>query len=181
MDWGAFLVILAMATLAGLYVGMPIIQRQGDAVTAAEHTRSALLARREQVLTTLAELEFDHETGKISDDHYQQRRQALLQEGADILRELDALTASRSGQSGASKATTQDASAQMETLLAQRRAERQMRHPPSQADDAIEALLAARRRARQTKSGGFCPQCGAPVLVTDRFCPRCGTPLTPSS
>ena len=176
MDWGAFLVMLAVATLVGLYVGMPIMQRQGRAVTAAEHTRSALLARREQVLTTLTELEFDHETGKISADHYQQRRQALLQEGAEILRQLDTLAASpHPAQKGTPEET---AAAQMETLLAQRRAQRAA---PIQADDEIEALLAARRRARQTPSGGFCPQCGAPVLADDRFCPRCGTPLSPES
>ncbi len=176
MDWGALLIMLAIATLAGLYVSLPIVQRQGQAVTAREHTRSALLARREQVLTTLAELEFDHDMGKISDEHYQQRRQALLQEGADILRQLDALAETPSANAPADTPAADQAEDQMEALLAQRRAQRQAR-PLAHGDDEIEALLAARRRARQTKSGGFCPQCGAPVLATDRFCPRCGAPL----
>ena len=162
MDWGAFLIILALATLAGLYVGLPIVQHQGAPRTAAGHRRSALLARREQVLTALSELELDHETGKITEAHYQQRRQALLQEGAEILRELDAL-------------------AQHAPRPASPAPQRQPTRPAAHGDDAIEALLAARRRARQAKAGGFCPQCGAPVLVTDRFCPRCGTPLTSSS
>jgi predicted amidophosphoribosyltransferase len=38
--------------------------------------------------------------------------------------------------------------------------------------------LAARRRARQDKSAGFCPQCGSPVQKSDLFCPRCGKALS---
>ncbi len=43
-------------------------------------------------------------------------------------------------------------------------------------DDPLEAAIAARRRARQDKAAGFCTQCGAPLQRSDRFCPRCGTP-----
>ncbi|MBL1173273.1 MAG: zinc-ribbon domain-containing protein, partial [Chloroflexi bacterium] len=42
------------------------------------------------------------------------------------------------------------------------------------SDDDVEALIAARRKARKEKSGGFCPRCGKPVLASDRFCPHCG-------
>jgi predicted amidophosphoribosyltransferase len=35
-------------------------------------------------------------------------------------------------------------------------------------------LLADRRRVRQEKAVGFCPQCGGPVQKSDRFCPKCG-------
>ncbi len=170
MDWGALLFVLAIGVLAGLYVALPIVQRQGQTLTEEEHTRSALLARREQVLTTLAELEFDRELGKIDDEHYQTRRQALLQEGAKILRELDALK-------HAPAVAADDAKKAVETMLAKRRAQKETAAAEAEADDDIEALLAARRRARQAKSSGFCPKCGVPVLATDRFCPRCGTPL----
>ncbi|NPA93115.1 MAG: zinc ribbon domain-containing protein [Chloroflexi bacterium] len=174
MDWGAFFVVLALAVLSGLYISLPILQRQGVAVSDVEQERSSLLARQEQVLNTLAELEFDYELGKVPEAHYQARRQALLQEGADILRRLDALKAAAPRQ----KADLED---HLEALLAERRAKRAAAaqpSQPSQPDDEIEALLAARRRERQAKAAGFCPQCGAPVLATDRFCPRCGTRLT---
>lgn len=171
MDWGALLFILAIGVLAGLYVALPIVQRQEQTLTEEEHIRSALLARREQVLTTLAELEFDHDLGKVDDEHYQARRQALLKEGAGILRELDALK-------HAPPAAADDAEQAVEALLAERRAQKAATAAEAEAEDEIEALLAARRRARKAKSGGFCPNCGAPVLATDRFCPRCGTPLS---
>ncbi len=172
MDWGAFFVVLALAVLAGLYVSMPILQRQGVGVSDAEQERSALLARREQVLSTLAELEFDYELGKVPEAHYQARRSALLQEGADILRRLDALEKKPARQQA-------DVEDHLEALLAEHRA-KQASAPAAATspDDEIEALLAARRRERQAKAAGFCPQCGAPVLATDRFCPRCGARLT---
>jgi hypothetical protein len=47
----------------------------------------------------------------------------------------------------------------------------------SSPDDSLEALLADRRRTRQEKSGGFCPQCGRSVQKSDRFCPKCGAKL----
>jgi predicted amidophosphoribosyltransferase len=43
-----------------------------------------------------------------------------------------------------------------------------------EADDDVETILAARRRERQGKSGGFCPNCGRSIQKSDRFCPKCG-------
>ncbi len=164
MDWGALFFLLALVALTGLYVALPILRREGTLVTAEEQEQSALLARRDQVLDALAELDFDFNTGKIDENHYQVRRQALMQEAAEILKRLDALK----------PLTSRDS---LETLLKQRKAQRSaLTH--GDPDDAVEALLAARRRARSgQKAAGFCPQCGAPVLESDRFCPRCGAAL----
>ncbi len=161
MDWGAFFFLLALAALAGLYLALPILRRQGRQVTAAEQERSALLARREQVLDTLTELEFDFHTGKVDETYYQARRQALMQAAATILKRLDEIRPS----------------APPKERLQPRRSRRDMLSH-ADPDDAIEALLAARRRARAgQKAAGFCPHCGAPVLESDRFCPHCGAPL----
>ncbi|NOH04446.1 MAG: zinc ribbon domain-containing protein [Chloroflexi bacterium] len=46
------------------------------------------------------------------------------------------------------------------------------------SDDDIEAMIASRRKQHKSKSAGFCPKCGKPVLVTDKFCPSCGKALT---
>ena len=45
-------------------------------------------------------------------------------------------------------------------------------------DDEMEVLIANRRRVRQGKAAGFCPQCGGPLQKSDRFCPKCGAKMT---
>ncbi|MDO9301547.1 MAG: zinc ribbon domain-containing protein, partial [Anaerolineales bacterium] len=48
---------------------------------------------------------------------------------------------------------------------------------PADSDDDLESMIAARRKEHKSKSAGFCPKCGKPVLVTDKFCPSCGKAL----
>jgi len=166
MDWGAVFVVLAMLVFAAAYVALPVLQRQGAVVTEAARERSALLARREQVLDTLAELEFDYSVGKVAEAHYLQRRQTLLREGAAILQRLDVLD------------TRHHAARAPVVATSRRRARRPTGSMDTLPEDPLETLLASRRRQREAKTAGFCSQCGAPVLEGDRFCPRCGSPLT---
>jgi hypothetical protein len=48
-------------------------------------------------------------------------------------------------------------------------------------DAAIEAAVAARRRAGPAGRAGFCARCGQPLQRSDRFCPRCGAPASQES
>lgn len=63
-----------------------------------------------------------------------------------------------------------------------------LRGQPPRADDALEAEIAAVRRALpaaapaptagpEGRAGAFCTQCGAAAAPHDRFCGACGTPL----
>jgi len=167
MDAGSVLFVLALALLSGLFVAWPLLEPEKYALaTAGDRRVSALLAEREEVLDSIAELDFDYEMGKMDESAYQVRRAELLRRGAEILRELDALR----GKGG--RSTEED----LEGLIRKRRAERALRRAVV-ADDEIEALLAERRRQRKAEAGGFCPHCGAPVLKTDRYCPHCGAKL----
>jgi len=73
--------------------------------------------------------------------------------------------------------TNAEADDRIEAEIAARKTAR----PPIDPDDELEALIANRRRVQkesdQPKTGGFCPQCGNCVQATDRFCPKCGQPL----
>jgi hypothetical protein len=62
----------------------------------------------------------------------------------------------------------------VEKAVAARRADTSAAQAGVRDDDDVEALISSRRKARKEKSGGFCPRCGKPVLVSDRFCPHCG-------
>ena len=181
MDIGSILLILALLIPVVLFIARPffeprLVEEEG-LTQRADHDLSGLLAERDRILTALQELEFDHVLGKIPEEDFPAQRAGLVQQGADVLRRLDQIQAS--GEMLEARAS--DAVDRVEAEIAQRRADaarRPILAPAGiTADDDIEVALAQRRRQRQEKSAGFCPQCGGPVQKSDRFCPKCGKVL----
>lgn len=150
MELGAILLLLAVLVIVVLFVARPLMNRT-DETAGAPQTESALLAERDRVLAALEELDFDYTLGKIPTEDYPIQRGLLVQRGAEILRQLDEIE----------RPAPRRASARKRRL----------------SDEEIEALIAKRRQARREKTGGFCPQCGRPVLRSDKFCPSCGYKL----
>lgn len=182
MDIGSLLLLFALLVIVGLYIARPLLNPETAAATPEEdqkeHELSTLLAERDRILTALEELDFDNALGKIPNQDYPTQRARLVSQGADVLRKLDELNGHTSD-------------AEIERRIEEAIAERRITTsstgetevaPQAQpvlvdADDEVEVQLAARRRARQDKSAGFCPQCGRPVQQSDRFCPKCGNAL----
>ena len=87
---GALLTVLCV-----VFVARPLLRpaRSGgespDAPGAAELLRVRALERRDRALAALKELEFDHRTGKVSDEDYRALVAPLRREAADALRELE--------------------------------------------------------------------------------------------
>lgn len=169
MEIAAILLTTGVTILVGLYLYAPLLERQGRRVTAEEHELSSLLAERDRVVNSLQELDFDFKLGKIPEGEYPAQRAALLQRGADILRQIDSFSPQ--------SASAQDTESRLEKAVAARRADASARQAPL-TDDDLESLIVSRRKARKSKSAGFCPKCGKPVLATDKFCPSCGKSLS---
>ncbi|MBG7609515.1 MAG: zinc ribbon domain-containing protein [Anaerolineae bacterium] len=161
MDIGSIFLILAMMILVVLYISRPIIEGKAVQISVEEHDVSMLLAERDRVVNAINELEFDNILGKVPEDDYPSRRMALKQYGAKIMQQLDEIS------------PESVAGSLIETDAPQKGSSNKLPH----MDDDLEILIAARRRARQEKTGGFCPQCGQTVQHSDRFCPKCGTTL----
>ena len=159
---------LGILILVGVYLYAPFLERRARRVTEEEHETSSLLAERERVVNSLQELESDYQLGKVPDEDYPTQRTNLLQRGADILRKLDELAPAK---------VQDDKDARVERTLAARR-----RNGSSQqgelTDDDVESMIASRRKGRKSKSAGFCPKCGKPVMASDKFCPSCGKTLS---
>jgi len=181
MDIGSIFLILALIIIVALFIGRPLFERKAFATPAVttqeDHELSGLLAERDQVINALQELDFDYTLGKIPSEDYPEQRAALISQGSEILRKLDALQPSGS---------PEDAQERIETAIAVRRADAAQQRaaatgtvsgngakaaPP---DDDLEAMIANRKRDRTDKAAGFCPQCGGPVQKADHFCPKCG-------
>ncbi len=172
MDIGSVFLIAALFVLVGLYVAKPIIDRQSSSVGVTERMISSLLAERDRVLDALQELDFDNQLGKIPEEDYPPRRADLLQRGAETLRQIDAYQ----------KDAKSDEADTLEAAIAARRAALPSDGGSAlsevEPDDMLEAQIAARRRDRREKAGGFCPGCGQPIQQSDRFCAKCGTAQT---
>jgi hypothetical protein len=183
MEIGSIFLILALLLVVGLFVSRPFFDNKEERLISpsdqADHERSALLAEQDRILTALRELDFDYTLGKIPDEDYHPQRNALLQKGANLLRQIDALQP---------EVEAGDAETRLEAAIAARRMEKKssstgangragaadVLSKTSTQDDEFEVMLANRRRVRQEKAAGFCPQCGQPVQKSDRFCPKCG-------
>jgi hypothetical protein len=86
---------VALAAAAVLLVALPFLREPTtvddrlDAPTELEEQRLALLEERDRALGALKELEFDHRTGKVSDEDYRRDVGALRRAAAAALRALE--------------------------------------------------------------------------------------------
>ena len=99
------LILAALLTVAlVVFVARPFLRdplgrddRPDDADPAAVE-RLALLEERDRALAALKELEFDHRTGKVSDDDYRELVGPLRHEAAQALRALESREAKKGEQ-----------------------------------------------------------------------------------
>jgi hypothetical protein len=155
MTIGVILLLFAVAIVVAIIVANPFIQTQKGSILQPNQQRSTLLAEKERLIKSIEELEFDHLSGKIPDQLFENQRKHLMVQTATVLEKLKGFPAELSvdivnGSIPASGAAEYD---------------------------QLEELIAKRRVALQQKSKGFCQKCGQAVLDTDRFCPKCGTVL----
>jgi hypothetical protein len=92
MDFGSLLFVIGLMLVVGVYLALPFIERKTEIVSPAEREMSALQAQQDRILSRLADLEMDMEQGKLLESHYLAQRRDLLTLGADILRQIDALS-----------------------------------------------------------------------------------------
>src|SRR5260221_5737584 len=140
MDIGSILLGLALLLVIAFVVARPLLEHASVTDTPASPSEQ-LLAQREQVLTQLRDLDFDHGMSKINDVDYAAQRAQLVAQGVALLKQLDVLglpaeeaqaagapadeieaaVARRRGRNGAT-ATGNSREAQIEVRVAERRA-----------------------------------------------------------
>ena len=168
MELGSVFLILAVFIIVGMYLYAPFMSKPRKLSTSEMHEVSTLKAERDRVINSLQELDFDFKLGKIPEEDYPEQRAELLKKGSEILRQLDELQPVY--------AAARTAESRIEKAAAANRADSASDNAAF-SDEEIEAMLAARRKQHKSKSAGFCPKCGKPVLAADNFCPSCGKSL----
>ena len=191
MDIGSLFLIIALLILVVLFVSRPLMEKETSLEQVnnvkSDHLISAALAARDQILNALHELDLDYALGKIPAEDYPIERAAMLEKGAQVLRELDQFQNTAVGidillGETAPVIGLQELPLQQTSLGETGSARPNGSNAPTNSsknivrspDDELELMLATRRRVRQEKAVGFCPNCGHAVQKTDRFCPKCG-------
>jgi glycine/D-amino acid oxidase-like deaminating enzyme len=90
---GALLAVAAVWFVARPFLRSPASEEPLAEPGRAGRERLALEEERDRALAALKELEFDHRTGKVSDDDYRSLVGELRRAAADALRALDRGTA----------------------------------------------------------------------------------------
>jgi hypothetical protein len=183
MPIGSIFLGLALLFGVGLFITRPF-WRPEPAPAESMTDLEALQAQKAMLLDEIRTLEFDHETGKMPDEIFQTRREKLVLQTADLLREIDRLAPvgeepagepaapSASGQPLATgSAVEESVRAEIEAAVAQlRRAQTQ----PEPAKTALAAVPAGNAAGSPPVTGQFCSQCGNPREGGDKFCAYCG-------
>jgi len=94
VEW-ALAVAAVIAVAAVVFVARPFLRDPSpasdrlDELAPEARERLALAEERDRALAALKELEFDHRTGKISDDDYRAQVGPLRRRAAEVLRALE--------------------------------------------------------------------------------------------
>lgn len=139
---------LAIVLLAAFYVAWPLLHDAPPAQHTSDDSREGSPEHdKEQALLAIREADFDHRTGKLSDEDYAALR-------ADLeTRALSAMAA-------------------IESASALHPVAASAAHPA-----ASGAPAAATQTTRGGEPAGFCPACGVRFSRDDRFCSGCGKKL----
>ena len=98
-----------LAVLAVVFVARPFLREPAptsdrlDEPGAVERLRLELLEERDRALAALKELEFDHRTGKVTDDDYREQVGPLRRRAAETLRALEPQAEARPEQVGSGR------------------------------------------------------------------------------
>jgi hypothetical protein len=94
MEW-ALALAAVLAVVAVVFVARPFLRDPSpasdrlDELAPEARKRLALAEERDRALAALKELEFDHRTGKVSDEDYRMQVGPLRRRAAEVLRALE--------------------------------------------------------------------------------------------
>ncbi len=168
MDILFFIIIALMIAITLWWVLKPIFSPPNETdniARADEEALQELTVKRDAIYSAVKDLELDFESGKISEQDYQQARLKFLQQVANILKKIDAVSGSHSAR----------LDKQVDALLA--KASEEAVSADMKAAVRTEIALAARDIPATAASEYQCPGCGHSYTPEDAFCTHCGMAL----
>lgn len=90
MESQSLILGIIIAILSALIVLWPFITASRDEES-AESRMEQLVAQRDAIYATIRDLDFDFETGKLTEADYRAEREAWVERGVEVLKAIDAL------------------------------------------------------------------------------------------
>lgn len=170
MLWLTILIALLITIPTLVFVVWPLFFPSAKVmVDDLDESRLAdLVQRKDAVLQSIKELEFDLHTSKISEVDFQLLNTRLRHQAIGLMRQIDKV---------APEMTALEEALEQEILQLRRvdgdvvpTAHKNGKAPPASPEKAISKVTDA-------APDRFCRQCGAGVNADDRFCAKCGAAL----
>jgi len=146
MAIGSILLGLSLLIIVGLFLARPLLTAQPQS-TRSLARRQQLEEDKESYLNEIHALDFDHETGTVPTEVYEQQRAQLLNEAATVLKALDELPAAGG-----------DVNSQIEAAVAERR------HQHIISSNG-QAGYCPQCGCSLDSGDKFCARCGQPLQV----------------
>ncbi len=175
------IVSLLLLLAAFSFIAYPVLLRRVQPAEPVpdEHLKE-LQSKRITTYSMLKELEFDYNSGILTEEDYRDLENKYKSKAISILKGIDE-EAETAGQMETdiekqvrklrgAKGPAADPGAEIERQVQKLR---RTKSSPADASDEIEEQV---RELRQER-GTFCPQCGAKSQHGDRFCRQCGAKL----
>jgi hypothetical protein len=168
------LIALVLSGLAMAAVVWPLLKKGPAPVLVEDGRLAELLHRKEQVLASIKELEFDYRVGKMSEADYQQYDQRLRRQAISLMQQIEQVAPESAG-----------FDATLEREIEQRRLVKPASTSKPEYDAGVEAEITRRRRVPATQTptptngvaARFCTNCGATLAPHHKFCANCGIPV----
>lgn len=174
MDLGFILLALALIGAVLFVVLQPFLEPQKKNQSRSTQAADELAAEREGILNTVRDLDFDHSTGKLTDEEHAAQRAQLIARGAEVLKQLEALSVPVEDEGADDEAAIEHAIAARRKTASVSTNRTARVCPACHAEATADDRFCASCGTVLTRA---CPQCSATVGVNDRFCGQCGTPM----
>ena len=150
MLWITLFLALVVAALAVGYVVYPLLRRGQPILVDAEGPLTDLILRKDTVLQSIKENEFDYQTGKLSAEDFQRTDARLRQQALALMRQIE---------------QSQPATADLEAALEEEIRKQRTALPATQA---APAPTCPQCQAPVQLGDNFCPKCGFALTASAR-------------